>query len=173
MQILREKGVSIDEPRYIATTAWTTDELMDAIDAEKPKGPFELVTLLIGVNDQYRARPLKQFVAGFAPVLKSAVRFTGNKPSRLVALSIPDWGQTPYAAGKDNSGITRDIDAYNEQKRRAVAAAGGAWVDVTVASRRMVTDRALVVSDGLHPSGTLYREWAELAAPAALAALSR
>lgn len=170
---LRERDFAIDNPLYIARTAWTTDELHDAIDEAKPKGPFDLVTLLIGVNDQYRARPVKQFASGFGPVLQRAVALAGKRASRIVVLSIPDWGSTPYAEGRDRARITRDIDEYNEHARRTAVTAGCAWIDITTTSRRMATDPALAVSDGLHPSGDLYQQWAALALPAAVAALAR
>ena len=171
MARLRAQDVIIDTPLYIARTAWTTDELHDAIDEAKPRGPFDLVTLLVGVNDQYRARPLKEFARGFGPVLQRSVGLAGKRPARTVVLSIPDWGATPFAAGRDGARIARDIDEYNDHARTVVTKAGCTWVDVTVTSRRMASDPALAVSDGLHPSGELYRQWAELAAPAAIAAL--
>lgn len=170
MAQLRARDVVIDNPLYIARTAWTADELHDAIDEAKPRGPYDLVTLLIGVNDQYRARPLTQFAAGFAPVLQKALALSGKRPARTIVLSIPDWGATPFAAGRDGARIARDIDEYNEYARKVVTKAGCAWVDVTVMSRRMATDPTLAVTDGLHPSGELYRQWAELVAPLALAA---
>jgi lysophospholipase L1-like esterase len=170
---LRTAGADIGDPEYIARTAWATDELLDAIDAERPSGPFGLVTLLIGVNDQYRARPLAAFAAEFAPVLKRAVQLAGRRASRVVAVSIPDWGSTPFAEGRDAGSIGRDIDAYNSHAQSVTLARGAAWVDVTTLSRRMRTDPTLTVEDGLHPSGELYRQWAELAMPAALRALGR
>jgi lysophospholipase L1-like esterase len=169
---LRARDIVIDNPLYIARTAWTTDELHDAIDEAKPRGPFDLVTLLIGVNDQYRARPLKQFAEGFAPVLQRALGLSGKRGSRTIVLSIPDWGATPFAAGRDGAAIARDIDEYNDYARNAVTKVGGVWVDVTDTSRRMATVPSLAVEDGLHPSGELYRQWAELVAPAAMAVLS-
>jgi lysophospholipase L1-like esterase len=169
---LRSRDVTIDNPLYIARTAWTTDELHDAIDEAKPRGPFDLVTLLIGVNDQYRARPLREFASGFEPVFKRALGLAGKRPARVIVLSIPDWGATPFAAGRDGVAIGRDIDEYNDYARSVVTKAGCDWVDVTVVSRRMAIDPALAVADGLHPSGELYRQWAELVAPAAIAALS-
>ncbi|MEK7402256.1 MAG: GDSL-type esterase/lipase family protein, partial [Gemmatimonadota bacterium] len=170
--LLRTRDVVIDNPLYIARTAWTTDELHDAIDEAKPRGPFDIVTLLVGVNDQYRARPLKEFSSGFAPVLQRAMGLAGKRASRVIVLSIPDWGATPFAAGRDAAAIARDIDEYNEHARTIATKAGCAWVDVTVTSRRMVSDPLLSVSDGLHPSGELYRQWAELVVPAALTALT-
>lgn len=171
--MLRAQDVVIDNPLYIARTAWTADELHDAIDEAKPRGPFDIVTLLVGVNDQYRARPLKQFAEGFGPVLKRALALSGKRARRTIVLSIPDWGSTPYAAGRNGVAIARDIDEYNTYASAAVTSAGGVWVDVTGTSRRMAMDSSLVVSDGLHPSGELYRQWAELVAPAAMAALAR
>ena len=172
MHVLRAQGVEIGEPEYIARTAWTTDELLDAIDAEDPRGPYDLVTLLVGVNDQYRARPAKSFEAGFRDVLRRSLGLAGKRATRLVALSIPDWGATPFASGRDGAAIARDIDGYNALAQAAVAERGAAWVDVTVVSRRMRTEPALVVEDGLHPSGALYELWAKLAVPAALRALA-
>ena len=173
MRQLRTGGVDIGEPEYIARTAWTTDELLDAIDAERPRGPYALVTLLIGVNDQYRARPLTAFTAEFEPVVKRAVQLAGRRASRVVAVSIPDWGSTPFAEGRDAASIGRDIDAYNAHAQSVTLARGAAWVDVTTLSRRMRTNPTLAVEDGLHPSGELYRQWAELILPAALHALGR
>ena len=172
MAQLRTKDVVVDNPLYIARTAWTTDELHDAIDEAKPRGPFDLVTLLVGVNDQYRARPLGQFAEGFGPVLRRALGLSGKRPNRTIVLSIPDWGATPFAAGRDGAAIGRAIDEYNAFAQRAVSKHGGVWVDVTTTSRRMATDPRLAVSDGLHPSGELYRQWAELVVPAAMAALA-
>ena len=173
MRQLRTAGVDIGEPEYLARTAWTTDELLDAIDAERPRGPFDLVTLQIGVNDQYRARPLAAFAAEFEPLVKRAVQLAGRRASRVVAVSIPDWGSTPFAEGRDAAAIGRDIDAYNAHAQSVTLARRAAWVDVTVLSRRMRTEPTLAVEDGLHPSGALYRQWAELVMPAALRALGR
>ena len=168
--MLREAGVAVDGPEYIALTAWTTDELLDAIDDAKPRGPYGLVTLLVGVNDQYRARPAQTFIVTFNAVLRRAISLAGRRVSRVVVLSIPDWGATPYAAGRDAAAIGRDIDEYNALARTLVIERGAAWVDVTTVSRGMRSDPALVVEDGLHPSGALYAEWARLAAPAAMKA---
>jgi len=170
---LRDTGLRVADPEYVARTAWTTDELMDAVDAARPEGPYDLVTLLIGVNDQYRARSLTAFGNGFKPCLLRAIKLAGGKPKRVVVLSIPYWGSTPFAAGRDTAAISRDIDAYNDHARSVTLDRRAAWVDVTVPSREMLRDRSLAVEDGLHPSGELYRRWAALAAPAARAALAR
>lgn len=171
MTRLRAHGVDVGDAEYIAQTAWTTDELADAITPARPRGPYDLVTLQIGVNDHYRARSLRSFAVEFNPLLRRAVDLAGGKPSRTVVVSIPDWGATPFALGRDGTSIARSIEEYNEYASRLVGMRGAAWVDVTTTSRRMQTDPALVVSDGLHPSGEMYRQWAELILPAIVAAL--
>lgn len=172
VEMLRARGLTIGDPRIIARTAWTTDELSDAIDQEKPRGPFALVTLMIGVNDQYRSRPVDSFGSEFAVLLKRAKGFAGNRPSRTIAISIPDWGATPYAQSRDTSVISREIDVYNARGQELALAAGVHWVDVTAISRDMKGDPSLVVEDGLHPSGAMYRRWAALIATTAASALS-
>jgi lysophospholipase L1-like esterase len=170
--MLRERGVAVEDPLIFARTAWTTDELVDAIADEKPSGPFDLVSLLVGVNDQYRARPVTGFVTEFAALLGIAKKFARKSASRVVVLSIPDWGATPFGEGRDRTLITREIDAYNESARRLTEKAGSNWVDVTVATRAMQRDPALAAPDGLHPSSEMYRRWAELVLPIAAKVLA-
>jgi lysophospholipase L1-like esterase len=171
VELLRARDVDIGPAHIIARTAWTTDELSDAIDAEKPHGPFDLVTLLIGVNDQYRSRPLPPFASEFAQLLKRARRFGGNRASRVIAVSIPDWSATPYAAGRDRARIAAEIARYNGKGKELAAAAKIRWVDVTEISRAMLSDPTLVAVDGLHPTAAMYRQWAERILPSALEAL--
>ena len=99
--MLRARNIEIGEAHIVARTAWTTDELSDAIDSEGPSGPFDLVTLMIGVNDQYRSRPVATFAAEFAQLVRRAKKFGGNRAARTIAISIPDWGATPFAEGRD------------------------------------------------------------------------
>jgi lysophospholipase L1-like esterase len=172
-RMLRARGIEVADPHVIARTAWTTDELHDAIDAEKPRGPFDLVTLLIGVNDQYRARPVASFEPEFTSLVKRAVGFAGNKASRVIGVSIPDWGATPFAKGRNGSLIAREIGAYNDRAREITEKAGAVWVDVTEMSRVMLDDSILVAVDGLHPTGEMYRRWAEAVLPAAERALAK
>jgi lysophospholipase L1-like esterase len=169
--LLRERGMDVGEPRIIARTGWTTDELSAAIDDVGPQGPYALVSLLIGVNNQYRERDAEEYRAEFAALLRRAVGFAGGDASRVMVLSIPDWGVTPFADGRDRAQIAAEIDAYNAINRDEARRAGAHWVDVTAQSREAGADAAFLVSDGLHPSGRAYAEWARLALPAALAAL--
>ena len=168
---LGAEGSPVGDPEVVAVTGWTTDELAAGIDQAAPLGTYDLVTLLIGVNDQYRRRALHTYEAGFAMLLERAIAFAGGEPARTVALSIPDWGVSPFAAGRDRREIAREIDAFNAVARSITFARGVAWVDVTAASREAGSAPEAYVSDGLHPSATAYADWAVLVLPAALAAL--
>jgi lysophospholipase L1-like esterase len=167
--MLRARGLAVAEPAIIARTGWTTDELSEAIDARAPASDYDLVTLLIGVNDQYRGRGAAEYRGQFAALLERAIGFAGGRSSRVLVLSIPDWGVTPFAAGRDRARIASEIDAFNAVNREEARRVGAHYVDVTPASRRADAD---VTSDGLHPAGTQYDEWARLALPAASAALA-
>jgi lysophospholipase L1-like esterase len=168
---LRAGGQPVAEPRIIARTGWTTDELAQAIAAAKPGSGHDLVTLLIGVNDQYRGRPIPDYPERFRALLQQAIGFAGGRPGRVLVLSIPDWGVTPFAAGRDRAKIAAEIDAYNALNRAEAAAAGARYVDVTPVSRAAATDPGLLAADGLHPSAAMYARWVELALPVARAAL--
>ena len=167
---LRAKGNAIGSPEIIARTGWTTDELSAAIDAASPRGPYSLVTLLIGVNNQYRGRSAEEYRAEFSALLKRAIGFAGGDPKRVVVVSIPDWGVMPFADGRDRTKIASEIDAFNAVNREEAARAGARYVDVTAISRR--GDPAFVASDKLHPSAAMYAAWTEAIAPEAAAALA-
>lgn len=170
--MLRERGISVQDPQIIARTGWTTDELSTAIDQADPQGPFGLVSLLIGVNNQYRGRTAEEYRGEFAGLLQRAIGFAGGDASRVVVLSIPDWGVTPFANGRDRARIAAEIDAYNAVARELTLEAGAHWVDVTQQSRDAGADPAFLVEDGLHPSGRSYTAWARLALPEAVEALT-
>jgi lysophospholipase L1-like esterase len=169
--LLRERGVHVGTPQIVARTGWTTDELSGGIDAADPRGPYALVTLLIGVNNQYRGRGVDEYREQFRVLLHRAIGFAGGDARRVVVVSIPDWGVTPFAEGRDRARIGREIDAFNAVNRDEATRAGAGYVDVTPESRRDATDPSYVAADGLHPSGKMYAEWARLALPAALQAL--
>ena len=169
--LLRERGIQVGDPRIIARTGWTTDELSAAIDDADPQGPYALVSLLIGVNNQYGGRHADEYRVEFAALLQRAIEFADGDASRVIVLSIPDWGVTPFADGRDRTQIASEIDAYNAVNRDEARRAGAHWVDVAPQSRAAGADPAFLVSDGLHPSGRAYAEWARLALPAAAEAL--
>ena len=170
--LLRERGVPVADPEIIARTGWTTDELSAAIDDADPQGPYALVSLLIGVNNQYRGRDAEEYRAQFTDLLRRAVGFAGGDARRGIVLSIPDWGVTPFADGRDRARIAAEIDAYNAINREEAARAGARYVDVAPQTRAAGADPAFLVSDGLHPSGRSYAEWARLALAAALQAVA-
>lgn len=151
------RQLDLGEPVVIARTGWTTDELNAAIDAADPQGPFELVTLLIGVNNQYRGRGAEEYRAQFTGLLQRAIGFAGGDPRKVIVVSIPDWGVTPFAEGRDRAKIAREIDQFNAINREEALRAGARYVDITPISRR--DDPSLVAADGLHPSAKQYGEW--------------
>jgi lysophospholipase L1-like esterase len=170
---LRESGVSAVEPVIVARTGWTTDELSSAIDEANLDHGFDLVTLLIGVNNQYRGRSAAEYGVHFRDLLARAISFAGSRPSRVVVVSIPDWGATPFAAqsGRDIRQIGAEIDAFNADARTAAGRAGSMFVDNVPITRRAATDARLIASDGLHTSGAMYEEWAKQILPTTLEAL--
>ncbi len=175
---LRDEGVALDDPRIIATTGWTTDELsagIDAAEAEGPLGTFDLVSLLIGVNNQYRGRPLDEYVDQFDALLARAIAFAGGRADRVLVLAIPDWGVTPFGvqSGRDCAQIAAELDAFNAVAQAVCAQYGVAFVDTAPVSRARGGDPAMVASDGLHPSAALYTEWTRQALPVARALLAR
>jgi lysophospholipase L1-like esterase len=171
VRALCARGLDLADPEIIAKTGWTTGELNIAIDQASPRGSYQLVTILIGVNDQYRGRNAEEYRGEFAKLLKRAIAFAGANAARVVALSIPDWGATPFAAGRDRAKIALEIDRYNAINREEALHAGARYVDVTTVSRRVAADPSLVAVDGLHPSGKMYAEWVRLVLPEAEKAL--
>jgi lysophospholipase L1-like esterase len=173
---LRARGSStarIAEPMIIARTGWTTDELSRGIDEAAPRGGFDIVTLLVGVNDQYRGRSSRDYRERFRALLQRAVGFAGRRAASVVVISIPDWGVTPFAAGRDRARIASEIDAFNAINKAEAQSAGARYVDITGISRRAATDRSLLASDGLHPSASMYDDWVRVLVPVVDAALAQ
>jgi len=170
---LKEHGIAIDAPRIIATTGWTTDELSAAMDDSTFAPPYALVTLMIGVNNQYRGRDLHEYREQFDALLVRAIHLAGNDATRVIVLSIPDWGATPFghASGRDLTQITAQVDAFNAAAREAAKTRGAAWIDVTPASREVTHHPELAAHDGLHPSAAMYARWVDLVLPVAEARL--
>ena len=168
---LREHGMPVAAPVIIAQTGWTTDELARGIEAERPAGRFDVVTLLIGVNNQYRGRSVEDYRQEFAALLATAIGFAGDRAHRAIVLSIPDWSVAPFAAGRDRAWIAARIDAFNEANREETLRAGAQYVDITPMSRRAASDPRLIAYDGLHPSAVMYAEWTQLVLPRVLAVL--
>ena len=163
---LRAAGVAIDEPRIIAVTGWTTDELQAGIQQAGIQGnQYDFVSLLIGVNNQYRGRSVEEYKTQFTGLLEQAIGFCKKGAAQVVVLSIPDWGVTPFAADRDAAQIAREIDLYNSCNKAIAAQYHVRYVDITPFTREAKSDPSLLASDGLHPSGKDYSRWAALLSP--------
>ncbi len=169
VRALRAAGMDIADPQIIATTGWTTDELDAGIDAAAPQGPFDLVTLLIGVNNQYRGRSVDEYRTQFAALLQRALGFAGQRARRVLVLAIPDWGVTPFAAGsgRDVAQIAHELDTYNAAAAAVCTQHGIAFIDTAPVSRARGGEVAMLAEDGLHPSAALYTQWYQQAYPVA------
>lgn len=154
---LHLKGIFVDKPKIIATTGWTTDELMSAIQKENISRTYDFVTLLIGVNNQYRGRSTENYKNEFAQLLGLAIRFSGGNKNHVIVLSIPDWGVTAFAEGRNRHQIAGEIDAYNAVNKEESLRRGVHYIDVTTSTRQHPD---WVVSDGLHPDAREYEVWA-------------
>ncbi|MDZ3824046.1 MAG: GDSL-type esterase/lipase family protein [Pseudoxanthomonas sp.] len=167
--------LAMPRPDVVARTGWSADELLAALDDAPLAPPYALVTVLVGVNDQYRGREVAEHLPHFNVLLSRAVAFADGDPHRVLVVSIPDWGVTPFAADDARGGaaIAARIDAYNAAQRELCALRDIAWVDVTAASRACGADPAMLVGDGLHPSAAQYAAWLETIAPAARRCLDR
>jgi lysophospholipase L1-like esterase len=166
---LRADGIALDDPDIIAATGWTTDELDAAIDVAQPAHDHALVSLLIGVNNQYRGRDVDEYRHQFAALLEHAIGFAGGRCERVLVLSIPDWGVTRYghASGRDLAAIARELDAFNAAAHDICTARGVAFVDITPVSRDRGAAPDMLADDGLHPSAAMYSRWTQLALPVA------
>lgn len=169
VKALRTEGVEIRPPRIIAKTGWTTDELADGVQAAEFEHRFDLVTLMIGVNNQYRGRDVDNYRNELDQLIERASRLAGGEPGRVIVISIPDWGVTPYARkdGRNASEIAEEIDAFNEVNRELAKDHGARYVNITDISREVADDILLVANDGLHPSPQQYRRWTKRILPVA------
>lgn len=166
--LLKKDEIDFSEPYIIAKTGWTTDELAAAITEENLKGTYDYVTLLIGVNNQYRGRDTENYSVEFEQLLNTAITYADGNVMHVYVLSIPDWGQTPFAEGDKRSAeqIGEEIDNYNAVNKQIAAAKGVNYIDITDISREVKEKRSLIAYDNLHPSGRMYALWAERLAAA-------
>jgi lysophospholipase L1-like esterase len=169
-----QDGFHVDTADIIATTGWTTEQLISAISYRKtPTNHYDIVTLLIGVNDQYEGNSQADYQTQFAQVLQTAINSARDSDkTRVFVLSIPDYGVTPFAMGKD-SVIGPQIDQFNAINKSISLRFGVNYVDITAISREAATDPSLIADDGLHPSEKMYAIWIQLLAPVVAARLSK
>jgi lysophospholipase L1-like esterase len=170
--LLKQSGHEA-QVEIIARTGWTTEELWQGIQTAEPQPPYDLVSLLIGVNNQYRGYDIEEYRQGFRFLLNKSIEYADGNKDRVFVVSIPDWGVTPFAGGRNVAQIASEIDAFNAVNRAEAEAIGVRYVDITPISRRATTDPALIAHDGLHPSGKMYGLWVELALPQVLEMLKQ
>ena len=156
---LMADSIDISDPVIIAKTGWTTDELTAAINEKNVKDTFNIVTLLIGVNNQYRGRSAEDYRGELKKLIETALKFAGGKKENVFIISIPDWGITPFAEGRDRKQIAEEIDLYNKVKKEESDNYGIRFYDITEISRD--PDPGLIAADGLHPSAKMYNLWVD------------
>jgi lysophospholipase L1-like esterase len=163
VQRLRKAGYGVYAAEIVAKTGWTTDELQAGIEATSFLTAYDIVSLLIGVNNQYRGRSLQEYTQQFEALLQQAIRFAGNHAGHVFVLSIPDWGVTPYAAGsgRNSATIAHEIDTFNAVNKSLAEKYSVQYIDITPGTRLAANDASLLAADQLHPSGKEYARWAE------------
>lgn len=168
VNMLREQNIDVANANIVAVTGWTTRNLLNALNTTPPKNNYDIVTLLIGVNNQYQGKPLNEYKAEFTELLLRAVSYAGNNKEHVFVISIPDYSVTPFAQGPDRAKIAAEIDSFNAANKAITLNEGISYIDITPVSREVSNDLSLVANDGLHPSGVQYKKWSELIAAAML-----
>ncbi len=169
---LRKNGYNIKEPVIIAKTGWTTCNLLSGIENYNSNIKFDVVTLLIGVNNQFQGRNIEQYRSEFKIILNKSIKFADNSNKNVIVFSIPDWGVTPFADGLDRKKISQEIDKFNEVNQQESQKAGVHYINVTSISRQAAFDPTLLAVDGLHPSGKMYKKWVDITYPIVIKMLS-
>lgn len=155
---LRMRGYNCQSPVIVAVTGWRTDQLQSAITERKLDKNYDLVSLLIGVNNQYQGRSIHEYEREFANLLEFAIQHAGKRKSNVIVLSIPDYGYTPFGKEKQQH-ISAEIDAFNAANKRITQEYGVSYINITDISRQGMKHPELVAADGLHPSGKMYALW--------------
>ncbi len=161
VQLLRKSDHAFHAPEIIAKTGWTTFELAEQLLHTTLLPHYDFVTLLIGVNNQYRGLPADEYSTDLEFLVKKAIHLAADKPAHVHLLSIPDWGITPFAKDRDSRKIAKEIDAFNHIAMQMARQYGTGWLDITGSTREATNDAALLAGDGLHPSGKEYGRWAQ------------
>jgi lysophospholipase L1-like esterase len=170
---LKKERIEVSDPVIIAKTGWTTDELAMAIREHNISETFSFVTLLIGVNNQYRGRDVENYKQEFTELLNGAIAFADNDPNRVFVVSIPDWGVTPFAEGKDRAQVAKEIDDYNNAQKEIAESKKCHYLNITESTRHNGNNALFLAEDKLHPSGKEYSIWAARLAPMVQLALKK
>lgn len=161
VQILKKKGTSVNTPEILAKAGWTSTDLLKTIEAQQLVPSYGLVSLLIGVNNQYKGKDINIFKEEFPKLLDTSIALAQNNPKNVFVLSIPDWSVTPFARLRDKKKIVKELNNYNtiieeEAKKRNVM-----FIEITQSSRNAAVNPSLIASDSLHPSKKMYKIWAK------------
>lgn len=161
VEALRKKEFNFSAPEIIAQNGWTTDELQDAIGKTTLLSKYDFVSLLIGVNNQYRGRDALEYKEQFEELLKKAIELANGKKERVLIISIPDYSATPFAKEMDTEKISKEVDVFNGINKALSIQYKVQYADITETSREAKNNSALIAPDGLHPSEKEYAKWAE------------
>ncbi|ALJ01217.1 hypothetical protein DC20_04995 [Rufibacter tibetensis] len=164
---LSGEGVKVGEPRIIAQTGWTTADLLQRVKTEKFDGGYGLVSLMIGVNNQYQGRSLEEFRTQFRELLTLSTALALKDPKNVLVLTIPDWGATPFGSSRDRASTSAQIKRFNEVIKAEATTAGITVIDVYDISLLVRETPAYLAPDGLHYSGLMHQRWAQMALPEA------
>lgn len=161
VQLLRKNGHRFNAAEIVAKTGWTTDELQEGINNTILQSTYNFVSLLIGVNNQYRGRAFREYADEFEHLVQQAIQLAGKKSNHVFVLSIPDWGVTPFAEGRNRTEISATIDLFNQHNKIITEKYFCHYIDITAGTREAATDGSLLAADKLHPAGKEYKRWAE------------
>lgn len=171
---LRGHEMHINYPYFVANNTWTVDQLTKRLDEEEFDKEYDLITVQIGVNDEFKKKSISQFTTDIKALIAKVISLTGGKHGRIVFVSIPDWSATPFAKKHKSDAldaIAESINKYNQVIKKEIISAGGHFVDVTEISKKAASDPTLTAADGLHPSGEMYKQWVQKMYPTIIAAL--
>ncbi|MDP9229235.1 MAG: SGNH/GDSL hydrolase family protein [Bacteroidota bacterium] len=161
VQLLRKAGHDFMDPEIVAKTGWTSEDLINEIPKRKLASSYNFVTLLIGVNNQFQGRSVEEYSIQFENLLKQAIQFAGNNNQHVIVLSIPDWGATPFAEGRNREQIAKEINAFNKVNQSICEPYIIPYINITPGSRKALYDSTLITKDKLHPSSKEYAKWAK------------
>ena len=167
-EALLQQGFPMEDPHIIAKTGWTAAELEQVVNTAKLEGSYDLITLMVGVNDQYRGYPIEKLLGPYIQLLNTALNLVNGKRDRVVGISIPDWGVTPFAGDRNSHEISQIIDTFNQGLAKLCEQESIKWFDVTELSRELGTQTKMLVADRLHPSRTQYERWVQSLMPSVL-----